>query len=50
MFIFFASSRKASWYIDNTEADIKAVKVLRDGQIYILRDGKEYNVMGVMVK
>ena len=25
-------------------------KILRDGQIIIIRDGKEYNVMGIMVK
>ena len=25
-------------------------KVLRDGQIIIIRDGKEYNIMGIMVK
>ena len=25
-------------------------KILRDGQIIIIRDGKEYNIMGIMVK
>ena len=36
--------------LDNTEAGVKAVKVLRNGQLIILRDGKEYNVMGTLVK
>ena len=36
--------------VDNTEAGVKAVKVLREGQIFILRDGKEYNVQGQLVK
>ena len=28
----------------------KIIKLVRDGQLYILRDGKTYNVMGVEVK
>ena len=32
--------------IDNTEAGVKAVKVLRDGQVIIVRDGKEFNILG----
>lgn len=33
--------------IENIQSKGKAVKVVRDGQLIILRDGKEYNVLGV---
>lgn len=36
--------------IDNTDAAVKATKVLRDGQVLILRDGKSFNALGVEVK
>ena len=36
--------------VENTIIGEKAVKVLRDGQLLILRDGKIYNVQGVEVK
>lgn len=36
--------------IDNTDAAVKATKVLRDGQVLILRDGKFFNALGVEVK
>lgn len=32
---------------ENVQSTGKAVKVVRDGQLIILRDGKEYNVLGV---
>ncbi|MBQ7648118.1 MAG: hypothetical protein IJS92_03460 [Paludibacteraceae bacterium] len=32
--------------VDNTEAAVKTVKVVRDGQVLILRDGKIFNLMG----
>ena len=35
---------------DNLESDVKAVKVLRDGQIYILRGEKTFNAQGQLVK
>ena len=35
---------------DNLESDVKAVKVLRDGQIYILRGEKVYTIQGQLVK
>lgn len=35
---------------DNLESDVKVVKVLRDGQIYILRGEKVYTVQGQLVK
>ena len=36
--------------IDNAEAAVKAEKVIRDGQVLILRDGKFYNALGAEVK
>ena len=32
--------------IDNTKANTKAAKQIRNGQLLILRDGKEFNVLG----
>ena len=32
--------------LDNTNADAKAVKVIRNGQLVIIRDGVEYNALG----
>lgn len=32
--------------IDNVTVDSKATKVIRNGQVYIIRDGKTYNVLG----
>lgn len=32
--------------IENTEAAVKAVKVIRNGQVLIIRDGKTFNVLG----
>ena len=34
----------------NANANAKAVKILRDGQLYIIRDGKTYNILGNAVK
>lgn len=36
--------------IENAAADTKATKVVRDGQIYIIRDGKMYNAIGTEVR
>ena len=36
--------------IDNTEAEVKAVKVVRDGQLLILKNGVLYNAQGAVVK
>ena len=32
--------------IDNTQAGVKAVKVIRDGQVVIIREGKAFNILG----
>ena len=34
----------------NANANAKAVKILREGKLYILRDGKTYNAQGVEMK
>ena len=36
--------------LDNTEAEVKAVKVVRDGQLLILKNGVLYNAQGAIVK
>ena len=36
--------------IDNIAAQGKAVKVIRNGQVFIVRDGKTYNALGAEVK
>ena len=36
--------------IDNTAVEAKAVKVLRDGQLLIIKGGKTYNAMGAIVR
>ena len=36
--------------IENTEASVKAVKVIRDGQLYIMHNGRTYNVQGAVVR
>lgn len=35
--------------IDNTVTGVKAVKVIRDGQVVIIRDNKIYNVLGAQL-
>jgi ubiquitin len=36
--------------IENTNADAKAVKTLRNGQLFIIRNGVEYNAAGQRIK
>lgn len=36
--------------IEEIANDVKATKVIRNGQIYIIRDGKTYNVVGAEVR
>ena len=40
----------SSTALDNTEAEAKAVKVVRDGQLLILKNGVLYNAQGAVVK
>lgn len=36
--------------VENTSSELKAVKFIENGELFILRDGKLYNVMGTAVK
>lgn len=36
--------------VDNTEVEGKAAKVIRDGQLLIVKDGKTFNVLGTVVR
>jgi hypothetical protein len=36
--------------VQNTDYRVQTQKILRDGQIIIIRDGKEYNVMGNQIR
>ena len=36
--------------VDNINADVKATKVVRNGQVLILKNGVEYNVLGTVAK
>ena len=36
--------------IDNVAVEVKAIKVIRNGQMYILRDGVMYNALGQMAE
>lgn len=42
-----ASFPEETTAVENTNADVKAVKVLRNGQVVIIREGKMFNVMGI---
>lgn len=42
--------KESATAIENTEASVKAVKVIRDGQLYIMHNGRMYNVQGAVVK
>jgi hypothetical protein len=45
-----ATFADAATAIDNTNAETKAVKVIRNGQLIIVRDGVEFNAQGAVVK
>ena len=36
--------------LDNTEMESNAIKIIRNGQIFIIRDGKTYNILGHCVE
>lgn len=44
------TATKTATAIDNTNADSKAVKLIRDGQVFILRDNKTYTLQGQLIK
>lgn len=40
----------ATTAVDNVASDVQATKVIRDGQVLIVRDGKTFNALGTEVK
>lgn len=44
------TATKTATAVDNTNADSKAVKLIRDGQVFILRDNKTYTLQGQLIK
>ena len=36
--------------ISNTAIDTKAMKIIRNGQLFIIKNGKTYNALGAEVK
>ena len=36
--------------VENTQAAVKAAKVMRNGQLFIIKNGVEYNALGTIVK
>ena len=40
----------AATAVENTTAAVKAQKVMIDGQVYMVRDGKTFNMLGQEVK
>ena len=47
---WYAHFKKSSQDVDNVTVDTQASKILLDGQIYIIRDGKMYTITGAVVK
>ena len=41
---------KEEMAIDNTKADVKTTKIFRDGQLIIIKNNNEYNILGGLVK
>lgn len=48
--LYTYTATKTATAIDNTNADSKAVKLIRDGQVFILRDNKTYTLQGQLIK
>ena len=40
----------AATAVDNTDAEVKAVKTIVNGQLFIEKNGKVYNILGTLVK
>ena len=48
--VWYATLPSTPTAVDNTVVSEKAAKVLRNGQLFIEKDGKTYNVLGTVVK
>ena len=47
---FFYIEKNQGTAVDNTAVDTKATKTIRNGQLFILRDGKTYNALGTEIR
>jgi len=47
---YFYIEKNQGTAVDNTAVDTKATKTIRNGQLFILRDGKTYNALGTEVR
>ena len=41
---------QATTDIENAQDNVQCTKVLRDGQLYIIRDGRTYDAQGQLIK
>ncbi|MBR0064007.1 MAG: discoidin domain-containing protein [Paludibacteraceae bacterium] len=48
--VFNSQETEVATGISDVQSDIQCTKVIRDGQLLILRDGKTYNVQGQLIK
>ena len=48
--VYYADGSETTTAIDNTNADVKAVKVIENGQLFIIKNGVRYNALGVEVR
>ena len=48
--IYVSHEKSQGTGISNTAVEVKAQKVIRDGQIYIVKDGQMFNLVGAAVK
>ncbi len=48
--ILLSGAKDISTAFDQAQVEVKAVKVIRDGQLLIIRDGKTYTAQGVQVQ
>ena len=48
--VFNSQETEVATGISDVQSDVQCTKVIRDGQLLILRDGKTYNVQGQLIK
>ena len=48
--VYFFKGSGSGTAIDNTDAEVKAIKVIENGQLVIIKNGVKYNVAGQQVK
>ena len=48
--IYVSHEKAQGTAVENTAIEAKATKIIRDGQIYIVKDGQLFNLVGASVK